>query len=55
MGVLGLTACCEDTQDYPNLSEIGDRPQQPSVANAKKNIAQLRQDKSILLNEQTDE
>lgn len=51
IGALGLSSCSEDRQIYPNLSEVGDRPKEPSIKNAKETIVKLRQDKIILLNE----
>ncbi|OYZ37084.1 MAG: hypothetical protein B7Y25_05505 [Alphaproteobacteria bacterium 16-39-46] len=48
-GILILSACSENFEDFPNLSECGERPIFPSSANVQKEIGSLEKDRTFIL------
>lgn len=43
-----LGSCSEDAKNFPNLSEVGKRPDQPSLAQINKEIQALKQKRKNL-------
>ncbi|MBS0185942.1 MAG: hypothetical protein JSS34_06340 [Proteobacteria bacterium] len=49
LGILTLSACSENLDNFPNLAGVGERPVSPSLKKAQNEISTLEKDRTLIL------